>query len=528
MKSNDFYATGKLIRLNLRQHRIFIAVWLLLPALLVMATAFSSIVMFPTKESLLEMGVTLEDPIVVAMHGKVLDVSIAGYTAWRTKVMGSLLAAIFSFIMVIRHTRREEEDGRRELLGATCVGRHAPLAAALITAIGINIVMSALILFGMLSAGLGFTGSLAHAAAIGACGCFFTAAAGVFAQFFTSARMATNLSVALLSSFLVVHIGWNLNGNTGGLMYLSPLEWSQLIRSFAGENFNVLLVAIIMIAFLVLLSFKLSAKRDVGAGLFAERKGRIIAKPSFRTPYALSWRIQKGLFISWACFFAFLGFALGSASKTMSNVTSTAPGLAEFAEHLGGADRAFMSLMIYIICMVISVYAILSTQRMRSEEGYMRAETVLALPVSKMHFCISHLLITFVGVAAIITIMGVTVGIGAVLSTGNSAEFMRLFRETIVKVPAVWVIAGISTLFYGLVPRIMTGLSFALLGTFVLLEFFWEQQTLSDAIFAISPFAHVYPMNNITALQIAALTIVALLFTAIGIAAFIKRDISSN
>jgi ABC-2 type transport system permease protein len=528
MKLKDFYATGRLIRLNLRQHRIFIAVWLLLPALIVAATAFSSIAMFPTKELLIEMGATLEDPIVVAMHGRVLDVSIAGYTAWRTKVMGSFLAAIFSFIMVIRHTRREEEDGRRELLGSTRVGRHASLAAALITTISINIVMAALILFGMLSAGLDFTGSLAHAAAIGACGSFFGAAAAMFAQLFISARMATNLSVVLLASLMVAHIGWNLGGNMGGFMYLSPLEWSLLIRSFAGENFIVLLVAGMLITFLVLLSFKLSAKRDVGAGLFAERKGRIAAKPGFRTPYALSWRIQKGMFTSWACFFAILGFALGSVSETMSNVTSTAPGLAEFAERLGGADRAFMSLMIYIICMIISIYVILSAQRMRSEEAYMRAETVLALPVSRLRFYLSHVLISFVGVTAIITIMGLTVGVGAVLSTSDAGEFGRLFRETIIKIPAVWVIVGISTLFYGLVPRIMTGLSFALLGAFVLIEFFWEQQVLSDTIFALSPFSHVYPMNNITAMPIAALTLAALLLTVLGMIAFIKRDIASN
>jgi len=524
----DFRATGRLIRLNLRQHRVFLAVWLLLPVLMVTATAFTTIAMFPTAESLLEIKTTLDDPIVIAMHGRVLDISIAGYTAWRTKVMCSVLASIFSFIMVIRHTRREEEDGRRELLGAVCVGKHAPLTAALITAMGMNIAMSALILVGMLSTGLGFTGSLAHALAIGASGCFFAAAAGVFAQFFTGARTATNLSVVLLAFLMVVHIGWNLSGKMGGLMFLSPLEWPLLIRSFAGENFVVLLIAIVIITLLVLLSFKLSSKRDVGSGLIPDRKGPMAAKPGFKTPQALSWRIQKGMFVSWACFFGFIGLALGAVSQTMANITSTAPGFAEFVERLGGADRAFMSLMIYIICMVISIYSVLSTQRMRSEEAYMHAETVLALPVSRLRFFLSHMLVSFAGSAAIITIVGLTVGIGAALSTGDSGEFLRLFGETIVKLPAVWVIAGISALLFGVVPRIITGLSFAVLGIFMLIEFFWEQQALSDTIFAISPFAHVYPTNEITALPLVALTLVAALLTVLGGAAFIKRDICSN
>jgi len=81
----------------------------------------------------------------------------------------------------------------------------------------------------------------------------------VFAQIITSARLATNLLVALLAVLMVVHIGWNLSGSMGGLMYISPLEWPLLIRSFAGERFDVLFVATIIIALLVLLSLKLSA-----------------------------------------------------------------------------------------------------------------------------------------------------------------------------------------------------------------------------------------------------------------------------
>ncbi|HWQ71573.1 MAG TPA: ABC transporter [Desulfitobacteriaceae bacterium] len=528
MLINDYYATGRLIKLNLRQHRVFLVVWILLPALLVLTTALTTSAMFPTKESLLEIGTTLNDPMVIGMHGKVLAISIAGYTAWRTKVMCSLLSAIFSFIMVVRHTRREEEDGRRELLGSVCVGRQAGLAAVLVSAFGINLVMAALILVGMLATGLGFTGSLAHALAISACGCFFAAAAGMFTQIFTNARSATYLSIALLAFLMVVHIGWNLSGNMGGLMYLSPLEWPLLIRSFAGERFGVLLIAATIIALFVLLSFKLSSIRDVGAGFIPERTGRAAARPQFKTPLALSWRLQKGLFISWLSFFGLIGLALGSVSQTMADITSTAPGFTEFVERLGGTDRAFMSLMIYVICMLISIYSILATQRMRLEEISLRAETLLALPVSRLNFAMSHLFISFVGIAVIITGMGLAVGIGAALSAGDSGEFARLFAEAVVKIPAVWVIAGITALLFGLVPRAMAGISYAVLGVSILIEFFWEQQAVSDAVFSLSPFAHVYPTKEITLQPVIGLLLAAILFAIFGLLTFSKRDISSN
>ena len=39
-----------------------------------------------------------------------------------------------SLMVVIRHTRAEEETGRAELIGATAVGRHAIPAAAVVAA----------------------------------------------------------------------------------------------------------------------------------------------------------------------------------------------------------------------------------------------------------------------------------------------------------------------------------------------------------------------------------------------------------
>ena len=37
----------------------------------------------------------------------------------------ALIAALVSVLTVVRHTRTEEEAGRRELLGATVLGRYA-------------------------------------------------------------------------------------------------------------------------------------------------------------------------------------------------------------------------------------------------------------------------------------------------------------------------------------------------------------------------------------------------------------------
>lgn len=71
------------------------------------------------------------------------------------------MVGLASLLTVIRHTRTEEEAGRRELLGATVVGRHAGLTAALIATVGANVVMGVLLAALMIGQQLSTAGSVA-------------------------------------------------------------------------------------------------------------------------------------------------------------------------------------------------------------------------------------------------------------------------------------------------------------------------------------------------------------------------------
>jgi ABC-2 type transport system permease protein len=183
--------------------------------------------------------------------------------------------------------------------------------------------------------------------------------------------------------------------------------------------------------------------------------------------------------------------------------------------------------MIYEITLIFGIYPILAVQHARAEESSLRADILLALPVSRLRYYVSHLIFAFAGTGVIMAVMGLTLGIGAAAATGDSGEFTRLLIETIVKIPAVWVIAGIAAFLFGLIPRGMTGISFTMLGIFILLEFFYEQGAVSHAIFSISPFAQVYPTNPITALPIIGLLLVSFLLVVLGELAYQKRDIAS-
>ncbi len=510
---NKFFATTRLMRLYLRQNRIFMLIWLLVPGLWVVINILSSRILFPTEQSLIELGKTLNDPLTIAMHGPVLDISIAGFVTWRTKVFAVILSGIFSIIYVVRHTRLAEEQGKRELLGANCVGSLSPLAAAIANMALINAAMTVFMVLGMSAAGLGFTGSLAHCLAIFTAACFFGCAGGVMAQLFVSGSAARNASFGVLAALMAIHILWNAKGVAGGVMLLSPLEWPLLIRPFAGEQFWVLLAALFMTLVFASLALVLMDRRDMGAGIFPQRGG-------------LSWRIQKGMFFIWLGFFAVFSFALGSAAELLGSSISSAEALAGIIEKLGGVDKAFMSLMLYVFAILISVYCLMSAGILRGEESA-RGETFLSLPVKRSGFCLSHLLFLFLGTAVIALVSGMGVGLGAALSTGTPGEFTRLFLEMVRKIPAIWVMGGLAVFFFGLLPRWMSGASFALLVLFVMLEVLWEQQSISAAVYGLSPFSYVHPANDVTVFTLAGLCLVSAALAILGLYLFKRRDLQT-
>ncbi|ACL21315.1 putative ABC transporter [Desulfitobacterium hafniense DCB-2] len=519
-----FQGTAAIMTLSMRQNRVFTLAWLLLPGLWVAINTLSSLVLFPTQEALAEMGVTLIDPLTVAIHGPLLDVSVAGFVTWRTKVFLVLASGIFSMIYVVRHTRLAEEQGKRELLEANVTGSLAALAAALLNMLLINAAAALLALLGMTALGLGFTGSLAHCLGFLAAASALGLMAGLVAQFFVGASAARGTSFGCLGLLFALHILWNVSGGNHPAAYLNPLEWPLLIRPFAGERFSVLLISLIIMILPAALSLWMTHKRDVGAGLIPQREGRAFAKPGFCSLPALAWRTQKGLFLSWLIFYAVFSFALGCASYLMVSAVSSAKTLAELIARLGGVDRAFMSLMLYIVSMLISVYVLMSAGILRREETA-KGELLLSLPVRRSRFAFGHLVYIFGGSAALALVSGLCAGLGAMIGTGDQSALVRLFFEMAGKIPAIWAFGGISMLLFGVLPHWMSGLSYGLMVLFVLLEILWEQQSVSDAVYALSPFSWVTPLKVAQPPSVLVLLCaLSMLSAVLGIVLFERRD----
>lgn len=526
MNSKDWTATGKLLWFYLRQNKILFILIILLPFLLAYGTAVSNMRVLTTADELHQyIEQSTSNPVSVGMLGPILSDTLVGVTSWRIRLTSALFAAVLSIIMIIKHTRKEEELGRLELVRSGVVGSKAPLTAALMKTFAANIIGGLLMAVGFVAAGFPVVGSLVAGLATALCGSFFTAVAGLAAQVTPSARTANVISYALLVFFILFNVIANFQSELSGIFYLSPFSWATIARPYAGNNVSVFVIAILVIALIIIGTYGLLATRDIGAGLIAEKSGRTNAKPGFNNPFALSWRLQGSMAFIWVVGYAVIGALIGSLVVTIGSMFQDGSALTGWITGMGGTGRAFLYFLIYILIEVVSAYAIIATLRLRSEEDEMRAEPILANSVSRVKWAISHLLFTFVGTAIIVAAMGMGAGITASVVLRDSGEFINVFSACIAKIPAVWFVASITVLLFGWLPKFAAGISWTLMGIFLAIEFLWELKVIGNDVFRLSPFSYVYPTGEIMAAPIIMLTLLAVTLTSAGIWGLKRREI---
>ena len=241
-----------LLRLALRRDRVMIPAWVLglgrrgAAHLVLLRRALRGRVFAPRGRR----DARARRPATLALYGRIYADSVGGLVAWRLGGIALALAGLMSILIVVRHTRAEEETGRAELVGAGVVGRHAPLAAALLAAAhrqrrarrrrrarrprrraGVH------------------RRARARRSASRRSGWCSRAVAAVTAQVVESARAASGLAIGVLGgAFALRAIG---DAGPHALAWFSPLGWAQAMRAFADERWWLLAPLLALAALLV-------------------------------------------------------------------------------------------------------------------------------------------------------------------------------------------------------------------------------------------------------------------------------------
>ena len=197
---------------------------------------------------------------------------------------------------------------------------------------------------------------------------------------------------------------------------------------------------------------------------------------------------------------------------------------------LGGRQNlvdAFLAAELGIAGILAAVFVVQALTRMRTEETSGRLDAVLATATGRRSWLAGNLAVATGGSVVLMLGTGLAAGIvRAAQDTGSGTGVGTVLAAALVQLPAVWVLAGIVVAGFGLVPR-LAALGWVALGAFVLLGELGPVVGLDQRVLDLSPFAHVprLPGSSAAAPALLWLTLVAVVLTVVGAAAFRTRDI---
>lgn len=527
---NALAGSRQLVKLASRRDRIVLPIWLYVLIGLVGSSAYSIRGLYPdaaSRQGLVEaIGAA---PTAAAMYGKLVDASLGAITAWRVGVIGAVLASVMSIMLISRHTRAEEQNGRQELVSAGAIGRYAAPAAALQLVITANVIVAVCV--GGVSAlfALPAAGAFALGSAIAGCGLVFGALTAVTAQLAGSSRGSNGLAFAVLGICYLIRAAADMS-TYSWLLWCSPVGWLEQVRAFAGDRWWVLALPVVSSVLLILLAGYLVERRDYGSGLLPTRPGSEYARADTRGVFGLAWRLHRGVLAGWMVGLSIMGAVFGSFAKDVDAFLDSAR-VRKIMTELGGGSQnptnAYLWSIMSLCGLLAGAYAVSVIVRARGEEAGGRAEAVLAGGVSRWKWILSHLLAAAVGSAALLAVAGIGAGLADGLRMHDVPGALgSLLGAALIQWPAVFVVTAFAVLLFGLVPTYANA-AWAPLGVFVFLTLAGPELSLSQAFLDLSPFSQLpkLPGAQVTAAPLVWIGGVGLVAAVAGLVAFRRRDV---
>jgi ABC-2 type transport system permease protein len=526
--------TGKvgvreLVKLASRRDRIMLPLWCYALIGSCASTAYSIKGLYGTaaaRQSLVDELAAA--PAAAALYGKIYGDSLGSITAWRAAVATSILAAVMSILLVVRHTRAEEQTGRMELVVSGAVDRFAPLGAALQLTMSVNLSVGVVIGAVLPFLGVPAAGAFLLGLSIAGVGLFFTAVAAVTAQLFESSRAANGAAFAILGVFYLIRAAGDMSPATW-LLWLSPIGWVEQARPYSGDHWWVLALAAGGTVLVVAAAVRLSQVRDFGSGLLPSSPGPRYGGADTRGVFGLAWRIHRGTLAGWA-FGIFIGAAaFGSFAKDIDVLTSSAR-VEKIMAQLGGSQNmanSYLATIMNVFAVLTAAFAVTVIVRARGEETSGRIEVILAGIAGRTRWVLSHVLFAAFGSAVLLAVGGLGAGAADALRTHQASAVRTLLGAELAQWPAVLVVTTIAALLFAAVPA-WTGAAWGVFGLVAFLTLAAPELNAGQALLDISPFNQVpkVPAVPYVATPLLVLSAVAIALLAGTVTTYRRRDLA--
>ncbi|WP_188189366.1 ABC transporter permease [Nonomuraea sp. SYSU D8015] len=519
--------TGTLVRFIVRRDRLLIAAWTAVAVALPLFNAYSLTALLPTHDTrALFAEATAANPLTAALLGPLPDTSIEGIVVWRSGVQSLIVVGLAALLFAIRHTRADEDAGRRELMAGGAVGRHTLVTAVVIVAAAVNLAVAVLVAAALaLGAGYALGGSLLFGLTVAACGTMFAAGGLVAAQLAQSAALARSGAVALLVAGVLPGIAV-----PDDKMWIFPAGWLRVLRPYAGAQWWLPLVPLAVTAALVLAAYAVSARRDLGAGLLPDRGGStgpVRAGRRLGSVGGLAWRLHGGQVVTWALTLTTMSVAVGWVSASFDARFGSLDAARELLGRLGHETMgdALLTIFTYVFCLVVACPTVMSALRPYAEESRGRAAPLLASPTGRIRWLSGHVAFGLAAPAVLLPAIGLGTGLGYGLATGRAEAILAQTGTALLFAPATWTFAGVAIAVYGLRPRLAVPAAWASVLISAGCVALWEARTIGRTAFLLTPFGYGHPEVSPEVAAPVAYALLAALLLAVGGAAFARRDL---
>ncbi|MGM8215781.1 ABC transporter permease [Bacillaceae bacterium W0354] len=533
MTQNNFSKIGLLIKFILRLDRIRLPVWLfgILFFTVIVPPAFKEL--YPTQPERDTMAETMNNPALIAMVGPadLSNYTIGVMTSHQMLLITALVVGLMGILLITRHTRADEEDGRLELVRSLPVGRLSMLNASLIVIVGANLLLAMITGFVLASLGIegmDLEGSLLYGASLGVTGILFASVTAFFAQLTESSRGTIGLSFAVLfGAYFVRAVG---DVSVEALSWISPLGWIPMTEVYANNHWwPIGLMLILSIGFVILANY-LNSIRDLGAGLLPSKDGKIHASPFLQSPIGLALRLQRTGLISWAIGMILLGLSYGSV---FGDLESFFEGNELLVQMFGGEDGysftdSFISTLMVVIALLAAVPPIMSMLKLYSEEKKERIEHILSRAVSRTKLLVSYLVISVVNGFVMLSLSAIGLWAAGNTVVEGGLDFWGIYYSALTYYPAMLVLIGLAVIIIGFKPKLTIVIWLYLFYSFIVL-YFGNLFQLSDWIGKLSPFGHIpaMPVEEFELLPVIILLVIAIMLMIAGTIGYNRRDIKN-
>ncbi|WP_293698186.1 hypothetical protein [uncultured Agrococcus sp.] len=525
-----------LLRMALRRDRFRLPAWAIGIATGVITILVAASGGYSSEAELAERAEMLQRPALIAISGPSIGVENYTLGAFLTnEAIGYMLivVALMSIFFVVRHTRTEEDAGRAELLRSNVVGRHASLAVGMIVAVIANLAIAILVAIGLGTAGVDsvtWEGSWLYGLAMAGAGMFFAATTAVAVQLRGQSTPAIALATLLMFVMYVIRSVGDVAG-AYWLSWFSPFAWAQRTYAFVDNLWWPLLVPVVASAAAVALAVRLSSRRDLGAGLWANRPGPSSASSTLASPSGMRWRLQRGVLIGWTLGIVGFGLLYGPLIGDVESVAANSTQIGNIIADTGGsAAEALLAHLVSILAIFSAIYGgAFAVLRARNDEVQGLAEPVLATGVGRTRWLGSYVGVAALSSIGILFLSAFGLGVTAAASVGDDTILPKMLLAALVYVAPVLLTISVSVAFFGFAPSFARPAVWLLASYAIAIGKLGELFGVGGWAPQLSPFSMVsrYPAEDVSALAIVGLLIVATGLFVVGFRAFRTRDITT-